>query len=52
MVNWQHFTPSDFEYDFDKDKLSAHHITFIEAVECFFSGYEIRRKKYTATVIN
>ena len=45
MVNWHHFTPSDFEYDFKEDKLSAHHIAFIEAVECFFSDYEIRRNK-------
>jgi len=45
MVNWHHFEPSDFEYDFEKDKLSVHHITFYEAVECFFSDYEVRRNK-------
>ncbi len=45
MVNWHHFEPSDFEYDFEKDKLSAHHVTFYEAVECFFSDYEVRRNK-------
>lgn len=45
MVNWRHFTPTDFEYDFEKDKLSAHRITFDEAVECFFSDYEVRRNK-------
>ena len=45
MVNWRRFTPTDFEYDFEKDKLSAHHVTFDEAVECFFSDYEVRRNK-------
>ncbi len=45
MVNWQRFEPSDFEYDFEKDKLYAHYVTFNEAVECFFSDYEIRRNK-------
>ena len=45
MVDWHRFTPSDFEYDFENDKLSAHRITFDEAVECFFSDSEIRRNK-------
>jgi uncharacterized DUF497 family protein len=44
-VNWQQFTPEDFEYDFQLDKLSAHHVTFEEAVECFFSDFEVRRNK-------
>ncbi len=37
--------PSDFEYDFERDELAAHHVTFEEAVECFFSDYEVRRNK-------
>jgi len=45
MVDWHRFTPTDFEYDFENDKLSAHRITFDEAVECFFSDSEIRRNK-------
>jgi uncharacterized DUF497 family protein len=45
MVNWRHFTPSDFEYDFEKDKLSEHGITYDEAVQCFSSDYEVRRNK-------
>ena len=45
MPNWHQFSPADFEYDFDHDKLSAHHVTFEEAVECFFSDFEIRRNK-------
>ncbi|HLP47584.1 MAG TPA: hypothetical protein VK469_16680 [Candidatus Kapabacteria bacterium] len=45
MVNWHRFEPSNFEYDFGKDKLFVHHVTFNEAVECFFSDYEIRRNK-------
>ncbi|MBI4482882.1 MAG: BrnT family toxin [Acidobacteria bacterium] len=45
MVNWRRFTPSNFEYDFQQDKLAAHGVTFNEAVECFFSDFEIRRNK-------
>ena len=45
MINWQHFTPADFEYDFERDELAAHHVTFEEAVECFFSDFEVRRNK-------
>jgi uncharacterized DUF497 family protein len=45
VVNWQYFEPSNFEYDFEQDKLASHHVTFDEAVECFFSNYEVRRNK-------
>ena len=45
MVNWHHFEPANFEYDFEQDKLATHQITFDEAVECFFSDYEVRRNK-------
>jgi len=45
MVNWHRFTPSDFEYDFERDELAAHHITFEEAVQCFFPDFEVRRNK-------
>lgn len=45
MVNWHRFEPSNFEYDFKQDKLAAHQVTFDEAVECFFSDYEVRRNK-------
>ncbi len=45
MVNWHRFIPADFEYDFERDELAAHHVTFEEAVECFFSDFEIRRNK-------
>lgn len=45
MVNWRRFTPSNFEYDFEHDKLSAHVVTFNEAVECFFSDFGVRRNK-------
>ena len=44
-MNWQRFAPSDFEYDFERDKLSQHRVTFEEAVECFFSDFEVRRNK-------
>ena len=45
MVDWYRFVPTDFEYDFERDELAAHHITFEEAVECFFSDFEVRRNK-------
>ena len=45
MVNWHQFAPADFEYDFEQDKLAAHGVTFDEAVECFFSDFEVRRNK-------
>lgn len=45
MVNWHRFVPTDFEYDFEKDKLAEHHIIFEEAVECFFADFEVRRNK-------
>ena len=44
-VNWRRFIPSDFEYDFQRDEFAAHRVTFEEAVECFFSDFEIRRNK-------
>ena len=46
MTNWHRFVPADFdEYDFERDKLGAHHVTFDEAVECFFNSFEVRRNK-------
>ncbi len=45
MVDWNRFTPRDFEYDFERDKLASHGVTFEEAVECFFSDFEIRRNR-------
>jgi len=45
MVDWNRFRPSDFEYDFERDKLAVHGVTFNEAVECFFSDFEVRRNK-------
>jgi uncharacterized DUF497 family protein len=44
-VNWRAFVPADFEYDFERDELAAHHVRFEEAVECFFSDFEVRRNK-------
>ena len=45
MVNWNRFQPSDFEYDFDSDKLAANAVSFEEAVECFFSDFVVRRNR-------
>jgi uncharacterized DUF497 family protein len=45
VTDWSRFEPSNFEYDFENDKLFDHRVTFKEAVECFFSDYEIRRNR-------
>ncbi|MGO4882058.1 MAG: hypothetical protein ACLP59_14695 [Bryobacteraceae bacterium] len=45
MVDRNRFTPQEFEYDFERDKLHEHRVTFEEAVECFFEDHEIRRNK-------
>ena len=45
MVDWHRFIPSDFEYDFDADKLATHGVTLEEAVQCFFSNVQVRRNK-------
>lgn len=45
MVNWHRFEPRDFEYDFDTDKLTDHGVSFMEAVECFFDDFSLRRNK-------
>jgi len=45
VVYWAEFEPADFEYDFESDKLYHHSVTFNEAVECFFSDFEVRRNK-------
>jgi len=45
MVNWNRFIPEGFEYDFEGNELGSHQVTFEEAVECFFSDFEIRRNK-------
>ena len=44
-MDWSKFEPTDFEYDFQRDELFAHRITFKEAVECFYNDFEIRRNK-------
>ena len=45
MVNWHRFAPADFEYDFERDELARHGVTFEEAVDCFFSDFVVRRNK-------
>lgn len=39
------FVPAGFEYDWDRDKLGEHSLTFEEAVEVFFNPYMVRRNK-------
>lgn len=45
MVDWHTFVPSDIEYDFERDKLAEHRVTFEEALQCLFNDFEIRRNK-------
>jgi len=44
-MDWNRFVPVDFEYDWNKDKLAEHGVTFKEAVETFFNNYEVQRNK-------
>ncbi|MBI4707659.1 MAG: BrnT family toxin [Candidatus Omnitrophica bacterium] len=44
-MKWDEFIPLEFEYDWEKDKLGEHEVTFEEAVEAFFNDFEIRRNK-------
>ena len=44
-MDWSRFIPADFEYDWESDKLAEHGVSFEEAVETFFSDYEVRRNK-------
>lgn len=44
-MDWSKFEPTDFEYDFDNDKLSVHSVTFKEAAECFYGEFQIKRNK-------
>lgn len=44
-MDWNHFIPSEFEYDWEKDKLAEHRMNFEETVETFFNDYEVRRNK-------
>jgi len=32
-------------FDFERDELVAQHVEFEEAIECYFSDFEIRRNK-------
>jgi uncharacterized DUF497 family protein len=45
MTKWHRFIPSRFEYDFVRDELAEHSITFEEAVECFYNDFEVRKNK-------
>jgi len=44
-MDWSKFEPTDFEYDFERDELFTHRISFREAVECFYEDFEVRRNK-------
>jgi len=44
-MDWSRFIPSDFEYDWEKNKLVKHGVSLGEAVETFFNDYGVRRNK-------
>jgi uncharacterized DUF497 family protein len=44
-MDWSRFHPTEFEYDFERDELHEHRLTFDEAVECFYNDFQIRRNK-------
>ncbi len=44
-MKWNDFIPSEFEYDWEQDKLGVHGVNFEEAVETFFNDCQIRRNK-------
>jgi len=44
-MDWSRFLPADFEYDWESGKPAEHGVSFEEAVETFFSDYEVRRNK-------
>lgn len=44
-MNWRRFTPSNFEYEFERDKMAEQSVSSEKATECFFSDFEIRRNK-------
>jgi hypothetical protein len=52
VVERHRFTPPDFEYDFELDELGRHGVTFNEAVDCFFSDFQVRRNKRYAIGTN
>ena len=45
MPDWNSFIPTDFEYDFESDKLHFHKITIDEAYQCFHNKFRIRHNK-------
>jgi len=52
VVNWHRFTASDFEYDFENNKLAAHQVTFDEAVNVSSQTSESERTSASKTVIS
>ena len=45
MPKWETFIPSEFEYDFENDKLSVHKLSIEEVIQCFYRKYIVRRNK-------
>lgn len=45
MVFWQKFDPTQFEFEFNETKLTAHNITVNEALEVIWNGFDVLRNK-------
>jgi len=46
VVNWHTIIFKDFEDDdFIRDKLYIHHVSFEEAIQCFYNPFQVRQNK-------
>ena len=51
-MDWSRFIPFDFEYDWEKDKLAKHRVSFEEAVETFSTAMRSEGTSDSAIGIN
>jgi len=49
MVFWQKFDPNAFEFEFDEEELSGHGVSASEAMDVFWSPFDVRRNKRSGT---
>ena len=45
MVEWQRFDPTEWDIEYDLDKLAAHHVSESEAAEVIWNGFIVRRNQ-------
>jgi uncharacterized DUF497 family protein len=49
VVFWQHFDPSEYEFEFDEDELFRHRIAVTEAAEVFWNDFDVQKNKRAGT---